>query len=167
MLQSGLCSVKLNTARLEAPENMFTRSTLITLIAASFTLAGPAFADGKGKGPTHTAPAPLPQHTQTLQSAPQLAGGPSCCGHTHTQAPLKTYTRTPVAPAEQIMTIDTSSFTGGVGVGVNDVFVGGGGFFGAGSSFGARSRGASVARNVALSRSLSGRRGVRRGGGIR
>jgi len=47
---------------------MFTRSTFIALIAASFTLAGPAFADGKGKGPTHTAPPLLPQHQSSLHN---------------------------------------------------------------------------------------------------
>lgn len=98
---------------------------------------------------------------------------PVCYGHAqtvthHAPAPV-TYTQAPIvhAPVQQpMMMVDTSSFTGGVGVGVNDVFVGGGGFFGGGavgSTFGARASGAFAGRNVALSRSLSGFRGARRG----
>jgi len=124
---------------------MSTRSTLIALFATSFILAAPAYADGKGKGPTHVSPAPLSQPVQKLD------GGHNCCNHTHTPANVVPYTRPVVTrtPVEQIMTIDTSSFTGGVGVGVNDVFVGGGGFFGRSGFRGSR------------------RGGIRRGGGRR
>ncbi len=101
---------------------------------------------------------------------------PVCYGHTQTVT-----THTPVVHTQKqvihtstvqqpMMMIDTSSFTGGVGVGVNDVFVGGGGFFGGGavgSAFGARASGAFAGRNVALSRSLSGFRGGSRAGSRR
>lgn len=102
---------------------------------------------------------------------------PSCCGHT-TAAPIhhapvqQTYAQVPVvhqtiAQTNSGLVLDAAtiaSMNGGVGTGVNDVFVGGGGFFGggfAGSGFGARASGAFAGRNVALSRSLSGFRGRR------
>jgi len=148
---------------------MFHRSAIIALFAVSFALAGPAFADGKGKGPTHTAPAPLTPQTQTIQhtnncySPCGLAGGTSHSIRPVAPAPVYRAPVVQTQAVERIMTIDTSSFTGGVGVGVNDVFVGGG--FGngnfAGSSFGTRSSGAFAFRNAGIQRGFSG---VRRSG---
>lgn len=173
---------------------MFKRFTLISLTAASFMLAAPAFADGTGKGPTYTAPAPLtPQPytgyknqdvTTTCQTTCSHSGGhtshsglptdpvQSCCGHVPATVyhPSATVVNDPIpivhVQVPQGLLIDTTSFTGGVGVGVNDVFVGGGGFFGGGlarSSFGARSSGVFAVRNAAFQRRFGG---VRRGGGL-
>ena len=104
---------------------------------------------------------------------------PLCCGHTSAaptyHAPVQqTYVQTPVVQRSVTQTntglvldgATIASMNGGVGVGVNDVFVGGGGFFGGGftgTSFGTRASGAFARRNVALSRSVSGRRGFRGG----
>ena len=83
----------------------------------------------------------------------------------HTPVPVVHHpvVSTPQMRAGDVVSLDgatISSMNGGVGVGVNDVFVGGG--FGSGgfvgSSFGTRASGAFAGRNVALSRSFSGSR---------
>lgn len=188
---------------------MLKRLHTIAFVAAAFAV--PAFADGKGQGPTYNAPAPLvaQSYTQYTHTAPvphstyqhttcnstcgqtsgtSYSGLPTnpqqnCCGHApavvyhapapvhHAPAPI-VHTAAPVMSvrAGDVVGLDGStiaSFNGGVGTGVNDVFVGGG--FGAGfggSSFGLRSSGFFAGRNAAFQRSFSGFRG-NRGGGFR
>lgn len=209
---------------------MSKRFTFIAAILASFALAGPAVADGNGKGPVYSAPSPLTPQSYTIypnqhaspapvttynrghvshsgHSTHTYHSGHSGCGHsggglsysglatnpvstcrehtsahvTYTPAPQVHYAPAPAPiyhtpapvvhqPVQQTnyVSIDTSGFSGGVGVGVNDVYVGGGGFGdGGGTAFGARANGAFAGRNVAFSRSINGFRGGRRGGGFK
>lgn len=181
---------------------MFRRTYLIALIAAGFALAGPAFADGTGKGPTHNAPAPLtpqsftiypnqhatPVHTgsfvhNTCQPACGHSGGhlshsglptnprQTCCGHSvqaaplhFTPAPAPQFVQAPVQSGISLSSDTIASMNGGVGTGVNDVFVGGfGGGSNFGGNFGARSAGVFARNNVAFARSVNGLRGNRGG----
>lgn len=94
----------------------------------------------------YLAPQPTTYHSGTLchSSCGQSTGlshsglptnpRQTCCGHTpapapvyHAPAPQPVY-HAPAPVVQQGMTLDISGFDGGVGVGVNDVFVGGGGF---------------------------------------
>ena len=98
----------------------------------------------------YLAPQPTTYHSGTLchSSCGQSTGlshsglptnpRQTCCGHTpapapvyHAPAPQPVY-HAPAPVVQQVvqqgMTLDISGFDGGVGVGVNDVFVGGGGF---------------------------------------
>lgn len=98
----------------------------------------------------------------------------NCCGHAsapvyHAPAPAPIYhAPAPIvhAPIQQGMIVDISGFSGGVGVGVHDAFVGFGGGAVGGSNFGLRSSGFFAGRNANLQRSIGGFRGAR-GGGFR
>gem|GEM_PF-3381925 len=137
----------------------------------------------------YTNPAPVPHttyHATTCRSSCGHSTGLSnsglptnprqtCCGHSY-EAPAPVYH----APAQiihqaapvmnmragDVVSLDPStvaSFGGGVGTGVHDVFVGGGGFGSGfdGGSFGLRASGFFAGRNAALQSSISGFRGAR------
>jgi len=142
----------------------------------------------------YTNPAPVPHttyHSTTCRSSCGHSTGLShsglptnprqtCCGHSYA-APAPVYHAPAPAPvihqaapvmsmrAGDVVSLDpttVASFGGGVGTGVNDVFVGGGGFGSGfnGGSFGLRSSGFFAGRNAALQSSIGGFRGARRGG---
>ena len=165
---------------------MLKYSHILALLIAAFAFSAPAFADGTGKGPTYKAPAPLtPQpsvaHSNAVchSSCGQTTGlshsglatnpRPVCCGHAapapvyHAPAPQPVY-YAPAPAVQQAMTLDISGFNGGVGVGVNDVFVGGGGF---GNAFvgstGIRTGFVGINRSVNRGGFSGGRRGFRGG----
>lgn len=162
---------------------MFGKTALLMLGCFAWGLAGPAFADGKkGGGPTYTPPAvltphaaPQPGHSYRHATNPR----PLCrtsCDHTPVYRPpvRQEHRETRVvhtSTVEQGLRLDAAtiaSMNGGVGVGVNDVFVGGGGGFGtgfSGSGFGARSSGFFARRSAVFQRSFSSSRRGRRGGG--
>lgn len=170
-------------------ENMLMRAGLIMMGFLVFGFWGLAFADGKtGGGPSHVAPPPLTSHgvsppvptrcEQTCSTGRSYSGHatnprPSCysgCGQAeiHHQPPEHHHSTRTVIHTETVdqgLRLDSStiaSMTGGVGVGVNDVFVGGGGFVGS-SNFGLRSSGFFARRNasfVSIRRSsFKGRKG--------
>ena len=170
---------------------VFLLSIILTIIAA------PAMADGtSGSGPAHTAPPPLtPQmHTKTLHhsgfatnprpnchqscSQVQMCGTcmshcqTTCCGHTtiHMGQPqiVSVTTSAPVSEGIKLDDATILSMNGGVGTGVNDVFVGGGGGFASAGGFGRRTPGFAFtgARSGTFGRSrirTGFRGGIRRG----
>lgn len=130
----------------------------IVLMLAGAMLAQPALADGKTKGAPSFPVAPPLSGEAPVEPVSQ----PVC-------APCQTAKPLPVIAEDNGLRLDAvtiGSMTGGVGVGVEQAFLGGGGFFSGrggavssnGAAFGTRSSGFFARRNAAFARGLGGRR---------
>lgn len=133
----------------------------ILLFSAGAMLGAPAAADGKTKiAPSFPVAPPLAGEGPVQQTEAALPP---------VRVPFQSTKPDPVIAVDNGLRLDAAtigSMTGGVGVGVEQAYLGGGSFFGAtggavssnGAAFGTRASGFFARRNAAFSRRISGHR---------